>query len=142
MADNRSSYGIEHEKTMRRLERDEKRLARRSKTYTAADMKHLYATDPKTECWIWFGEYRDYTQEGGREMPVVKGWGFHKMCGVAHNAMSRPIFEEHLGRVLKSTENVFGTCATNQGRRHACVNPAHHEIRHGAGIFFDREMLG
>jgi hypothetical protein len=142
VTDNRSTYGIELEKQMRRAERDEKRAARRSKTYTAADLRDQYNVDSETECWMWIGEFRSYTGES-REIPIVRGYGVHQVCGTAHNAMSRPIYEEWSGRVLANDENVVGTCASNRrAHRHACVNPAHHQIRHGAGIFFDREMLG
>jgi hypothetical protein len=141
VTDNRSTYAIELEKRMRQAERAAHRAERKSKTYAAADLVDLYEVDPLTGCWMWTGEFKQYTKDS-REQPVITGFGVHAMCGVAHNAMSRPIFEEQLGRILASDENVAGTCQSNAGDRHACVNPAHHVIRHGAGIFFDREMLG
>lgn len=80
--------------------------------------------------------------DSGREIPIIRiPGGRHRLCGIAHNAMSRTFFEERLGRPLTKNENVHGTCASNQGIRHACVNPEHHVIRRGAGEMFGRDML-
>jgi hypothetical protein len=111
-----------------------------SADYSGADLRHLYRIDPSTGCWMWLGPFRSY---GGskRELPIVINMGSkHRLCGVPHNAMSRTFFEEELGRPLEAKENVHGVCATNKSNRHACVNPAHHEIRRGAGEMFGREM--
>ena len=139
----KSSYGIELEKAARRAEREEakrKRAEEGKKTYTARDLVSQYRVDEATGCWLWTGEFRRYG-DGQREMPIMRGIGKHEMCGIPHNAMSRVIYEEHLGRRLKTTENVAGTCASNRGDRHACVNPEHHELRRGAGIMFAHEMV-
>jgi hypothetical protein len=138
-----SGFAKEMEKRARARAREDARRARaeaRSRTYTASDLRSNVSVDPATDCWLWTGEFRTY---GGstREIPISRGLGKHEMCGVAHNAMSRVFFEEDLGRRLQATENVAGTCESNRGVRHACVNPAHHELRHGAGIMFAREMI-
>lgn len=112
---------------------------KRSRTYTAADLRPLYLIDPDTGCWMWTGLFRPYGSST-RDIPIVKGWGVHQVCGVAHNAQSRTVFEEQLGRVLRATENIVGTCASNQGGRHACIKPEHHVVRRGAGEMFGREM--
>lgn len=110
------------------------------KEYTGADLAHLYRVEPATSCWIWIGEFRTYGA-GGREVPIIRvAGGRHRFCGTAHNAMSRTFFEERLGRTLTKNENVRGTCSSNEGNRHACVNPEHHEIRRGAGEMFGRDM--
>jgi hypothetical protein len=139
----KSSYGLAQEKARKQWEREEAardRAARRAKTYTGADLKQWISSDSQTGCWMWTGEFRRYGDES-REMPIARGIGKHAMCGVPHNAMSRVLFEEALGRNLRATENVVGTCPSNRGDRHACVNPAHHELRRGAGIMFAREMV-
>ena len=110
------------------------------KEYSAADLTHLYQVDSTTGCWIWRGEFRRYG-DGGREIPIIRvPGGRHRFCGTSHNAMSRTLFEEDLGRALATNESVYGTCLSNQGDRHACVNPQHHEIRRGAGEMFGRDM--
>ena len=139
----KSTFAIEMEKRERQRARDEARqasAAERTRTYTAADLKPFYRVDPNSGCWMWIGEFRSYG-DGAREVPIVIRWGKHKMCGVAHNAQSRTIYEEYRGARLLSTENVVGTCASNQGARHACVNPDHHELRRGAGLMFSHEMI-
>jgi hypothetical protein len=110
--------------------------------YSASDLKHLYRVDVATNCWIWIGEFRTYGRSD-REVPIIRlSGGRHRFCGVAHNAMSRVFFEEHLGRPLLKFENVHPTCVSSRGRRHACVNPKHHEIRRGAGEMFGHDMQG
>jgi hypothetical protein len=139
----KSTFAIEMEKRARQRAREEARQARaseRSRTYTAADLARFYRVDEASGCWLWIGEFRRYG-DGPREIPIEVGLGKHQMCGIAHNAMSRTIYEEYQGAKLKSTENVVGTCASNQGARHACVNPEHHELRRGAGLMFSHEMI-
>ncbi len=139
----KSTFAIEMEKRERQRARDEARqatAAKRARTYTAADLKPYYEVDPNSGCWMWTGTFRRYS-DGGREIPIVIRAGKHQMCGVAHNAQSRTIYEEHQGARLMATENVVGTCASNRGDRHACVNPEHHELRRGAGIMFSHEMI-
>jgi hypothetical protein len=142
-SEHKSGFALEMERRARLRAREDARRARaeqRSKTYTGADLAPFYAIDPATGCWIWIGEFRTYG-DGDREIPITRGLGKHVMCGTAHNAMSRVLYEEQLGRNLKATENVAGACESNRGTRHACVNPDHHELRHGAGIMFAREMV-
>lgn len=118
----------------------DRRASSTPKEYSGRDLTHLYRTDEMTGCWIWIGEFRTYG-DSGREIPIIRiPGGRHLLCGISHNAMSRTFFEEHLGRPLTKNENVHGTCASNQGIRHACVNPEHHEIRRGAGEMFGRDM--
>jgi hypothetical protein len=139
----KSSFGQAQEKAKRQWAREDaarKRAQERSKTYTGPDLQKWYSVDPESGCWLWTGDFRRYG-EGSGEVPIARGIGKHAMCGVAHNAMSRVLYEEQLGRNLKTTENVVGMCASNHGDRHACVNPAHHELRRGAGIMFNREMI-
>lgn len=143
MADGKSGFALEMERRAKRHAREDAKAAReaeRSKTYTGDDLKPFYELDPATGCWMWTGEFRTYG-DGDREIPISRGIGKHKQCGIAHNAMSRVLYEEQLGRNLKATENVAGTCDSNGGVRHACVNPDHHELRHGAGVMFAREMI-
>ena len=139
----KSGFAIEMERRARLAAREDARraaAAQRSRTYTGDDLSASYNIDPGTGCWLWTGDFRTYG-DATREIPISNGLGKHLMCGIAHNAMSRVLFEEHLGRKLKSTENVAGTCDSNRGVRHACVNPEHHVLRHGAGIMFAREMV-
>ena len=143
MSSEQSGFAKEMERRARLRAREEARRARaeaRDRTYTADDLRPSVEIDPSTGCWIWKGEFRTY---GGstREIPITRGLGKHAMCGVSHNAMSRVFYEEDLGRRLKRDENVAGTCESNRGVRHACVNPAHHELRRGAGIMFAHEMI-
>lgn len=139
----KSGFAQEMERLARKRAREDARGARaeaRSRTYTADDLKAYYHVDLATGCWLWTGEFRRYG-DSTREIPIIRGLGKHLMCGVAHNAMSRVLYEEHLGRNLKADENVAGTCDSNRGLRHACVNPEHHTLRHGAGIMFAHEMI-
>jgi hypothetical protein len=142
-SEQKSGFAQEMERRARQRAREDARQARakqRSRTYTGEDLKAYYEADPETGCWMWIGEFRRYG-DATREIPIIRGLGKHLMCGVAHNAMSRVLYEEHLGRSLKRDENVAGTCASNRGERHACVNPEHHTLRHGAGIMFAHEMI-
>jgi hypothetical protein len=139
----KSDFAIEMERRARQAARDDARRARgeqRSRTYTGDDLRSLYRIDPATGCWLWTGDFRTYG-DATREIPIGTGLGKHLMCGIAHNAMSRVLFEEHLGRKLKATENVAATCDSNRGVRHACVNPQHHVLRRGAGIMFAHDMI-
>ena len=141
--DGKSGFAQEMERRAKQRAREDARRERteaRNRTYTADDLRARVQVDAATDCWLWTGEFRTY---GGstREIPISRGLGKHAMCGVSHNAMSRVFYEEDLGRRLKATENVAGVCASNRGVRHACVNPAHHELRQGAGIMFAREMI-
>ena len=139
----KSTFAIEVEKRERQRARDDARrvsAAKRARTYTAADLKAFYEVDPNGGGSMWTGPFRRYS-EGGREIPIVTNAGKHQMCRVAHNAQSRTLYEEHQGARLMATENVVGTCASNRGDRHACVNPEHHELRRGAGIMFSHEMI-
>jgi hypothetical protein len=139
----KSSFGASAKRAARRWAREDaarERAKQQSKTYSGADLRKWYSVDANTGCWLWIGEFRRYGEQS-REMPIARGIGKHGMCGTPHNAMSRVLFEEDLGRILKPTENVVGICEANRGERHGCVNPAHHEIRRGPGIMFAREMI-
>ena|ERR1044071_3219704 len=141
--DAKSGFALEMERRAKRRAREDARQERaeaRDRTYTAADLQAHVQVDDATDCWLWTGEFRTYGAST-REIPISRGLGKHAMCGVAHNAMSRVFYEEELGRRLKAAENVAGTCESNRGVRHACVNPAHHELRQGAGVMFAREMI-
>jgi hypothetical protein len=140
----KGEFTLAQEKRERKWAREDARRRARAeqqaRTYTAEDLKPFYEVDSATGCWLWTGEFHSYGN-GTREIPVEIKMGKHQMCGVSHNAMSRTIYEEYQGSKLKPTENVVGTCASNQGVRHACVNPEHHELRRGAGLMFAHEMI-
>jgi hypothetical protein len=146
MPNSESTFAQEVARRTRIAERTERRARiqaeRESETYTADDLRSLYRIDPETGCWMWLGETRVYHLDSGhgKAYPITRHRGAHTpvgfRCGVTHNAMSRVIFEEHLGRKLKANEDVYGTCQTNQGPVHACVNPEHHRLRHGGTLFF------
>ena len=140
----KGEFTLAQEKRERKFAREEARRRAReeqqSRTYTADDLKRFYRVDSETGCWLWTGEFRSFGAST-REIPIEIGMGKHKMCGVSHNAMSRTIYEEYRGSKLKPTENVAGTCDSNKGVRHACVNPQHHELRRGAGLMFSHEMI-